>query len=150
MSQPINMNSLCSQCLNSIYPRPLIWQFSADCVRTRLVAVETTCLYSAASMLLRSASAAAQSLASKPRLAVVDEGVCFAEEDFFGRATEIPFLTFSLSSREVADGERSAGNDGPLPRHPADAAGAHPPPSADPVRHRQRNFLDCKPMPVVA
>jgi hypothetical protein len=30
----------------------------------------TTCLYSAASMLLRRASAAAQSLASKPRLAV--------------------------------------------------------------------------------
>ncbi len=37
----------------------------------RKISPRTTCLYSAASMLLRSASAAAQSLASKPRLAVV-------------------------------------------------------------------------------
>src|SRR5687767_75248 len=37
----------------------------------RKIRPRTTCLYSAASMLLRSASAEAQSLASKPRLAVV-------------------------------------------------------------------------------
>src|SRR5436309_12840552 len=37
----------------------------------RKIRPRTTCLYSAASMLLRSASAAAQSFASKPRLAVV-------------------------------------------------------------------------------
>ena len=37
----------------------------------RKIRPSTTCLYSAASMLLRSLSAVAQSLASKPRLAVV-------------------------------------------------------------------------------
>ncbi len=37
----------------------------------RKIKPSTTCLYSAASMLLRSASAAAHSLASKPRLAAV-------------------------------------------------------------------------------
>ena len=40
----------------------------------------TTCLYSAASMLLRSLSAASQSLASNPRLAPVVPGV--GESDF--------------------------------------------------------------------
>ena len=37
----------------------------------RKIRPSTTCLYSAASMLLRSASEACQSLASKPRLAAV-------------------------------------------------------------------------------
>src|SRR5882724_498481 len=43
----------------------------------RKIRPRTTCLYSAASMLLRSASAACQSFASKPRLAEV----LFAERD---------------------------------------------------------------------
>ncbi len=44
----------------------------------RKIRPRTTCLYSAASMLPRSSSAACQSLASKPRLAPLD---CFLEED---------------------------------------------------------------------
>ena len=51
----------------------------------------TTCLYSAASMLLRSASAAAQSLASKPRLAPVSLVRAF----FF--AIRFPWLVVRLA-----------------------------------------------------
>src|SRR6266566_5247836 len=54
------------------------WTSSSACFASkasemylRKIRPRTTCLYSAASMLLRSASAAAQSLASKPIVAVV-------------------------------------------------------------------------------
>src|SRR5439155_11130070 len=49
------------------------------------ISPRTTCLYSAASMLLRSASAACQSLASKPRFAPVS----FAEDCFCVRTFAI-------------------------------------------------------------
>ena len=54
----------------------------------RKISPRTTCLYSAASILLRSASAAAQSLASKPRLAPLP--LFFVLEACFGVFAIVP------------------------------------------------------------
>ena len=67
----------------------------------RKIRPRTTCLYSAASMLLRSASAAAQSLASKPRLAVVAL--------FLALRLAIEFLVASGSERVGREGAQQIG-----------------------------------------
>ena len=66
----------------------------------RKIRPRTTCLYSAASMLLRSASAAAQSLASKPRLAVVSFffgiGLCHRLRVYHREFTQLGVAATSL------------------------------------------------------